>query len=75
MRHSRDIRRTAVALALTVLTSVCVWPARRVSAHGPADRLLFLDIRGGRVVSASTDGQDVKVLVHGTHPAARTALP
>ena len=70
MRHSRDIRRTAVALAVTALTSVCIWAGGALSAHGPADRLLFLDIRGGRVVSASTDGQDVKVLVTG-----RTGIP
>jgi DNA-binding beta-propeller fold protein YncE len=36
----------------------------------PAGRLFFLDFRGGRVVSAATDGSDVKVLVSG-----RTGIP
>jgi hypothetical protein len=31
----------------------------------PAGRLFFLDIRGGRVVSAAPDGSDIKVLVAG----------
>jgi hypothetical protein len=31
----------------------------------PAGRLYFLDLRGGRVVSAAPDGSDVKVLVSG----------
>ena len=31
----------------------------------PTARLFFLDIRGGRVVSSSPDGSDVRVLVSG----------
>jgi hypothetical protein len=37
---------------------------------GSSDRLYFLDIRGGRVVSAAPDGSDVKVLISG-----RTGIP
>ena len=36
----------------------------------PAGRLIYLDIRAGRVLSASPDGSDVKVLVTG-----RTGIP
>jgi sugar lactone lactonase YvrE len=43
--------------------------------HGPAingiqPRIVYLDIRGGRVLSAATDGSDVKVLATG-----RTGIP
>ena len=40
------------------------------TAPSSTARLLFLDIRGGRVVSAATDGSDVKVLASG-----RTGIP
>ena len=39
--------------------------ALTVSTQEPATRLVFLDIRGGRVVSIAPDGSDVKVLVSG----------
>ena len=41
-----------------------------VLAQAPAPRLIFLDIRGGRVVSTLPDGSDVRVLVSG-----RTGTP
>ena len=34
-------------------------------AAGPTPRLYFLDVRGGRVVSANTDGSDTRTLVTG----------
>ena len=60
------MKSAAVALcgvALIVSTAA----AERSAADG---RLYFLDIRGGRVVSAATDGSDVRVLVTG-----RTGIP
>ena len=45
-----------IALALSALSD---------TAPPSATRLFFLDIRGGRVVSASPDGTDVRVLVSG----------
>ena len=59
-----DSRRRA-ALAL-LLTAACSLTAARTRADDPSSgRLFFLDIRGGRVVSAAPDGSDVKVLVSG----------
>jgi hypothetical protein len=44
--------------------------ARPLPGAAPADRLYFLDIRGGRVVSSAPDGSDLKLLVSG-----RTGIP
>ena len=44
--------------------------ASLVAASAPSGRLYFLDIRGGRVISATPDGSDVTVLVSG-----RTGIP
>src|SRR5262245_12596279 len=48
----------ALALAAGALVSVH-------AAGGSGARLLFLDIRGGRVVSVNPDGSDLKNLVEG----------
>ena len=59
-----DYRRSLVLCAATIFSAA-------LSLHAePAGRLFFLDIRGGRVVSAATDGSDVKVLISG-----RTGIP
>lgn len=62
MRDSRLLGLLVVSCAAASLT------AARSSDH--SDRLFFLDIRGGRVVSAAPDGSDVKVLISG-----RTGIP
>ena len=54
-----SVRLCALAGALVATSAVTV------STQGPATRLVFLDIRGGRVVSIAPDGSDVKVLVSG----------
>ena len=60
---SDSSRSATLALFLLATCSVAVVSAR---ADEPATgRLIFLDIRGGRVVSAAPDGSDVKVLVSG----------
>ena len=59
----RDSRRHAT-LAL-LLTATCSLTEARTRAADPTGRLYFLDIRGGRVVSAAPDGSDVKVLLSG----------
>jgi DNA-binding beta-propeller fold protein YncE len=65
----RDSRRSAT-LAL-LLSATCFLTAVSVRADDPTSgRLFFLDLRGGRVVSAAPDGSDVKVLVSG-----RTGIP
>lgn len=61
-------RRAILAL---VLATACLLTQARTRADDPGSgRLLFLDIRGGRVVSAAPDGSDVKVLISG-----RTGIP
>ena len=57
--------RVIVLCAATILLAA----AHRIPAD-PSGRLFFLDLRGGRVVSAATDGSDVKVLISG-----RTGIP
>ena len=54
-----SVRLCALAGALVATGAVTV------STQAPATRLVFLDIRGGRVVSTAPDGSDVKVLVSG----------
>ena len=50
------------ALAGVLVTTITVL----ASAHPPdTARLFFLDIRGGRIVSANTDGSDARTLVTG----------
>jgi hypothetical protein len=48
---------------LALLSAVALWGA----SNGPSTegRMLFLDLRGGRVASANADGSDVKVLQTG----------
>lgn len=53
------------AAASFLLAALSLSPPDRSPA-----RLFFLDLRGGRVVSAATDGSDVRVLVSG-----RTGIP
>jgi hypothetical protein len=65
--------RTRLALALMVWAAWwTIGPAAgpRVVTADTAGRLIYLDISGGRVLSASPDGSDVKVLVTG-----RTGIP
>jgi len=58
------------ALALLWLVAG-ISPATSLFPDNPSSgRLFFLDIRGGRVVSASPDGSDIKVLISG-----RTGIP
>ena len=54
------MRHLSVAVGLTALLNT----ASALTAS-PATRLFFLDIRGGRVVSAAPDGSDIRVLVSG----------
>ena len=61
------MRDSKLRLAVLILLG-CVALAAH-AAPGSA-RLYFLDIRGGRVVSAAPDGSDVKVLISG-----RTGIP
>src|SRR5262245_23420104 len=63
----RDSRRRATLAVL--LTAACSLIEARTH-EDPSGRLYFLDLRGGRVVSAAPDGSDVKVLVSG-----RTGIP
>lgn len=50
-------------VAIAVLLASSVWAAD--SAGASHARIFFLDIRGGRVLSANPDGSDLKVLVDG----------
>ena len=52
--------RVLIALAASTAATLVVH-----AAAPPAPRLFFLDVRAGRVVSANTDGTDVKTLVTG----------
>jgi len=55
------------------LSALVTWSAIGLPAAPrvvPAGRLIYLDVRAGRVLSASPDGSDVKVLVTG-----RTGIP
>ncbi len=63
---SDSSRRAALAL---LLTTACSLTEARMRVD-PSGRLFFLDLRGGRVVSAAVDGSDVKVLI-----AGRTGIP
>ncbi|HEU4939584.1 MAG TPA: hypothetical protein VFT39_24210 [Vicinamibacterales bacterium] len=66
------MRDSSRSVTLALLLATCsLTEARTPAAEDPATgRLFFLDIRGGRVVSAAPDGSDVKVLVSG-----RTGIP
>ncbi len=61
-RAHNDVMRVLMALLTAVLTAAAL-PAAGGASSGP--RLYFLDIRGGRVVSARPDGSDVQTLVTG----------
>lgn len=65
MNHRLCPRPLALCLGAAIL-SVAILPA----VENSTGRLFFLDIRGGRVVSAAPDGSDLKVLVSG-----RTGTP
>jgi hypothetical protein len=54
------VRPWSVAVGLTALLNTVY-----ALTAAPATRLIFLDIRGGRVVSAAPDGSDLRVLVSG----------
>jgi hypothetical protein len=62
----RDSRLHLVAL----LVASCGAVALASHVADASGRLYFLDIRGGRVVSAALDGSDLKVLLSG-----RTGIP
>jgi DNA-binding beta-propeller fold protein YncE len=53
------LRKIACAVGLALL------PTQIPDAASPDARLFFLDIRGGRVLSANPDGSDPKVLIDG----------
>jgi hypothetical protein len=56
------------SLPIAFVAAVCAFSAIApvlAAAGGTTARLLFLDIRGGRVVSMAPDGTDQKVLVTG----------
>src|SRR3954471_13243723 len=57
---TRTVAIVAVALAISRVPA-----AVRPAGDAPTGRLFFLDIRGGRVVSAAPDGSDVQVLISG----------
>ena len=66
-----DSRLSTLQLAALPLIAACATVI--LMAHvraASAGRLYFLDLRGGRVVSAAPDGSDVKVLISG-----RTGIP
>jgi hypothetical protein len=48
---------------LVLLSAITLWGA----SNGPSTegRIFFLDLRGGRLVSANPDGSDLKVLQEG----------
>ena len=52
-----------VTVAVMAALTTAAPPAHAVATRAP--RLYFLDVRGGRVVSANTDGSDLKTLVTG----------
>ena len=41
----------------------CVVSTASAAAHATAGRIFFLDVRGGRVLSANPDGSDLKVML------------
>src|SRR5262245_15614462 len=55
---------------LLFLSASALSTAQNASVPSSAGRLYFLDVRGGRVVSAAPDGSDVRVIVSG-----RTGTP
>jgi hypothetical protein len=57
------VKNSVLCSALTV--ALVAAGAVTALAQAPATRLIFLDIRGGRVVSTAPDGSDAKVLVSG----------
>src|SRR5215211_6279676 len=57
-------RSFSTAGAIAVGLSVLLHSASALT-QAPATRLFFLDIRGGRVVSSTPEGSDVRVLVSG----------
>jgi len=70
MSH-HGMRRT-LFLSIALIAALAVRPSAQ-NARGAASsdgRLFFLDLRGGRVISAAPDGSDLKVLVSG-----RTGVP
>jgi DNA-binding beta-propeller fold protein YncE len=64
MSDSTTFTRT-VAIVAVALAIARVPAAVRPAGDAPTGRLFFLDIRGGRVVSAAPDGSDVQVLISG----------
>src|SRR3954453_6477519 len=50
---------------IVAILAVALAVARLPAADTTTGRLFFLDIRGGRVVSAAPDGSDVQVLISG----------
>jgi hypothetical protein len=59
-RQQSSLRALTVVALLTVATGL---PLARGAGASP--RLFFLDIRGGRIVSASPDGSDTRTLIAG----------
>jgi hypothetical protein len=57
----RVLRHVAGLCALVLLVAA----PHRVDSASPQNRLFFLDIRGGRVVSTAIDGSDLKELITG----------
>jgi DNA-binding beta-propeller fold protein YncE len=55
---------------LSLVGAAALISAALTYSDGQSGRLVFLDIRGGRVVSATPDGSDVKILISG-----RTGIP
>ncbi|MEO8028336.1 MAG: 3-hydroxyacyl-CoA dehydrogenase [Bryobacteraceae bacterium] len=60
-----------IAVALAILLTIG-WPAE--SAEGPTGRLVFLDLKAGRILTANTDGSDLKVLLEGRRSADGVAV-
>lgn len=50
---------------LALLAATTLWAAAASNEPAPSGRIFFLDIRGGRVLSANPDGSDLKVLQEG----------
>src|SRR5438045_2948097 len=65
MSDSMTLTRTVSVVAVALAIAGVPASTRRPAHDGTTGRLFFLDLRGGRVLSAAPDGSDVKVLISG----------
>ncbi len=55
----------AAVASQTTVEGVSKSPHRGLNNNGASDRIFFLDVSGGRLVSVNTDGSDLEVIVDG----------